>query len=525
MLSGRALWTYVGAVVFLFLLLYLPTRSSILIGDGGHFVDVARAGDPARLHYGEPSHMLQVFLARATWLGFARIGLPVPLTGVSVGISLIGTLAAIVFFGLVAARLLQTPAAAWAGAALFGTSLHTSTQWNGELYGLALGFVIAGLFFALRGRLFLPAMLWALSVFSHSEFTLAAPAFAAAVWMARPETPDKRATVQRILVLGAVAAASCILLVLFGGWAAGKWADTPSLVAWLRQSFATRQPDMADRPEIVRALKGLFTAFSVAGHFWRDLLTGRGPGTPVFRLAAAGGLLVTALTGVMLLASMARRQVVVFALIWLIPFHVLINWWFIPTTEKYHAGALPGFVLLLVAGLVAIAARLRPHARYLLYGVYIVACAGLNYVGAVLPMHALGRDTVAAGQQIRRLVAERAGKPVFIACDDPRFLVESGAPFLRLRSVWTGSVPEIRQAIVAWTSDRLREGKEPYLVGRWCLPEEWKTSASKEPFDLLFLQQSFKLVPTGITQLPISYSVPTNPFSWTWGDVVRLEPN
>ena len=76
-MKGSTLARYVVTVVIGFGALYLLTRSSILIGDGGAFVVVARAGDPALLHYGEPSHFLQVPLARGIWLALGRLGLPV----------------------------------------------------------------------------------------------------------------------------------------------------------------------------------------------------------------------------------------------------------------------------------------------------------------------------------------------------------------------------------------------------------------------------------------------------------------
>jgi len=95
---------------------------------------------------------------------------------------------------------------------------------------------------------------------------------------------------------------------------------------------------------------------------------------------------------------------------------------------------------------------------------------------------------------------------------------------LRLRSVWTGTIPEIQEKVRSWTAARLQDGDEPYLVGRWCFPEEWKTTWSKAPFDLLFLEQSFALIPTRIADIPITEPVPTNPFSWRRGDIIRLAP-
>ena len=71
---GRPLVCYVVAILIAFASLYLLTRSSILIGDGEHFVSMSRVGDPSALHYGEPSHFLQVPLARAIWLAVFRGG-------------------------------------------------------------------------------------------------------------------------------------------------------------------------------------------------------------------------------------------------------------------------------------------------------------------------------------------------------------------------------------------------------------------------------------------------------------------
>ncbi len=523
-MRGRRLAWYVTVASIGFAALFLLTRSSILIGDASRFIYEAGAGDPAHIHYAEPSHFLQVPLARAIWLGLAKIGVAVNLTGVSIAISLAGTLTAIVCFGLIAAEVLAAPEAAWIGALLFGTSLHIFTQWNGELYGLALGFVTVAIFRTLHGRVVLPALLWSLSILSHSDFVFAAPVLTLSLWLASPDSAPIDVRVRRAAVLLGTAAASTSVALLSLSWTLAKWTDAASLAAWLRRSYDARQADVAAYPEVGRALKGLLTAYTVAGHFWRDILTRRGAGGAAFTLAAGVGLLVIAATGVLLAASVRQRRVLLFGLTWLVPFHVLVNWWFVPTVEKYHAGALPGFVLLVTGGLVTAASRLSARKRLLVAGGYVTACAGLNLFAVVLPMQALGRDTVRAAAELRLFSQTRGGRAVFIACDDSPVLVDAGTPFFRVRSVWSGSVQDIQQALVGLTKDRLREGKEPYLVGRWCLPEEWKTTSSKAPFDLFFLEQSFNIVPTGITGIPIAHTVPTNPFTWTRGDVIRLEP-
>jgi hypothetical protein len=521
---GRGLASYAGAVSLGFALLYVLTRSSILIGDGASFISVTRAGDPAHIHYGEPGHFLQCPLARAVWRMLDAPAMPIPLETVFLGISLLGTVIAIVCVGLIAAELLHTPSAAWLAAVLYGTSLHSWTQWNGELYGLALGFVAAGLFLALRGWVVVPAVLWAFSVLSHSEFVMAAPAFVVTVWMAQRSDMTTLAKLRKASLLMAIAAASTLVVMLLGSWALGKWSDATSLVEWLARSYRARQQDVAAIPQVGRAIKGLLTAYTVAGHYWRDILTGRGQfGNPLFLPFAAAGLLVLVCTGTLVIAAARRRSFFFSVLAWLLPFHILVNWWFVPTVEKYHAGALPGLVLLVTGGLVAVGTRMPPRRRFLLFGGYAVGCAALNLLGAVLPMQALGRDTRRAESELRELADRRQGRAVFIACDNSKVIVGAHVTYLRLRSIWTGTVPEIQQRVISWTEDRLREGKEPYLVGRWCLPEEWKTTSSKQPFDLFFLGSRFTMTPSGIAGVPISETVPTNPFNWTKGDVLRLE--
>jgi hypothetical protein len=516
---------YVAIMVVGFAILYLVTRSSLPIGDRPAFIDAARTGNVADFLYGNPSHFMQVPLSREIWLAASATGVPLPLEGIFLALSVIGTLAAIVFVGLIAREVTGSEAAAWLAAIIFGTSLHAWTQVNGEQYGLALGFVSTALWCALRGRIVAPALLWALAVIAHSEFMMAAGVFAMVAWTTSQSPASTGSKMRRSAAVLLLAGSTTCLALLVWSWALGKWSAPTSLVTWIHGILSVNTTYAETQPEILRAAKGLVTALTVAGHFWRDIMTGRAPlGDPVFVLEAGIGLVVLLLTGVFLLAATSRRRAFVFALAWLLPFHVLGNWWFQPTVEKYHAGALPGFVLLVTAGLVAIGEQIRPRQRQWLFLSYVCATAGLNFFGALRPMQLLGQDTARAEREVRQLAETRGGRAVFITCDAPGAVLGAGVPYLRLRSVWTGSVPEIEQALIRWTSDRLGEDKEPYLVGRWCFPEDWTTTWSKEPFDLLFLERSFKSVPTSIVGLPMSRGVSTNPFSWTRGDVTRLEP-
>jgi hypothetical protein len=520
--AGRRLAVFAVSLVLGFAALYLVTRAPIIGGDALAFLELAASGDAAKIHYGESGHFIQVPLAHALWTAGRAIGLPVSVEGVFVGISLVGTLAAIVFFGLIAAETMRSPAAGWIGAILIGTSLNPAVHWNGELYGLALGFVCAALYGSLRRRLLVPAILWGLAILSHVEFVLAGPAFGWAIWQAAGM--DTRQKVRRAIAMLALAGATSWIVLLVGARIIGKWTDLPSLIDWLQRSSEGRQLYMASYPEVHRAAKGLLTAFTVGGHYLRDVLTARGTVGAWFIVAFAAGVLIIAATVVFLVAALRHRRLALFALLWLLPIHVLVNWWFVPTVEKYHAGALPGFVLLVTGGLILLTRRLAVRTRTAVFVVYVGACAALNLFGALLPMQAFGRDTLIGRDEVRRFVDERGAKAVFLACDEPKVLVLARIPYLRIRSIWTRPVPEMQAALTAWVAEQLRDGKEPYLLGRVCLPEEWKTTWSKAPFDLYFLKQSYRITPTAIRNVPLANSVPSNPFTYTWGDLVRLEP-
>lgn len=518
-----ASWTtrYVATLLTGFIPLYLVTRSSILIGDGEAWITAA-ALEGLEGYYGAPGHFLQAPLARSVWLALGMLGLPAPLDVVFLAFSFLGTLTAIVFVGLIAAELLRSKTAAWLGALLFGTSLVAWTQWNGELYGLALGFATAGLFFALRGRILVPACLWAFAVLSHFEFALAAPAFVVAVWMAHSTAPTDRKLLMASLLLG-LAATISVFLLLVGSWSIGKWENMPTLVEWLRYNLFTIHERDLKGPDVIRAMKGLLTAHTVAGHYWRDILTGRGPWDNLwFVPASAIGFLILVATGALIAAAAWQRRLALIAVTWLIPFHVLFNWWFVPTVEKYHAGALVGLTLLITGGLMHLGARLQMSARYRLYATYVIACAGLNLIGAVLPMQAIGREIDSATAAIHQLNDEHGGKIAFLSCDDQMALGQ--VRYLRIRSIWTGTVSEIQDGIVSWTRARVSEGDQPYVLDRWCWPEEWITEWSQERFDLFFLKRDFDLTATRVTAVPVARSVTTNPFSWRRGDVFRLDP-
>jgi len=528
--TGDGSWTSWPRALLLaagFAVIYVTTRSSILIGDGLAFVETVRGGDPAQFLYGCPNHLLQVPLARATWLALGALGLPAPPVYVWVGLSLIGTLGAIVFIGFLAAELMRTPTAGWLAALLFGTSLHSWTQWNGEEYGFAMAYASAGLLFALRGRIMAAALLWACSVLSHAEFFMAAPAFAATVWLSRDKPRSATAKLRRATWLMALAGASTVAGLLLGSRLLGKWHDLPSLLAWLQYALDLNRTYAMTSPEFARAAKGLVTAFTVAGHYWRDIVTGRGAFShPWFLPALTFGLVVLVLTAACLAAAVSQRRLFVFALLWVLPFELLGNAWFTPTVEKYHAGALPGFVLLVTGGLVYLSSRLPARRGATVCAGFVVICAGLNLFGAVLPMQALGRDTRQATQQLRGLNDQYQDRAVLVTCDGGNALPvwHAGIEYLRLRSIWKGSLPEIQAAIVSWTRDRVAEGKIPHLLERWCYPEEWRTTASKAPFDLYFLERHFRLTPTSIIGVPVAQPATTDPFTWRRGDIVRLDP-
>jgi hypothetical protein len=299
----------------------------------------------------------------------------------------------------------------------------------------------------------------------------------------------------------------------------------PTFQAWLWRSYAERHRYLGE-PEldVARAVKGLFTAFTAGGHFLRDILTGRGHlADPKFVVLSVGGVVVLIATLVCLAGSLLKPRALVFGLVWLLPFHTLLNWWFVPTVEKYHAGALPGFVLIVTAGLVALTSRMAERSRAVACAGFIGLCAAVNLFGVVLPLRAWGRETVLAEQKIRALNEEHHGRVVFVACDQIRSVAHAGVQFLRLRTSWKNDEAQDRQTALEWTQARFSEGDEPYLIGRYCHPDDWNIAWSKTPFDLFFLDQYFRRVPTAITGVPIDQIVATDPYTWITGDVYRLE--
>jgi hypothetical protein len=234
--------------------------------------------------------------------------------------------------------------------------------------------------------------------------------------------------------------------------------------------------------------------------------------------------MVILLTGLCVAAAAWHRRTFAFGLLWLLPFHTMVNWWFVPTVEKYHAGALPGLVLLVTAGLIRIGARMPAPARRVLLGSYMAACAALNVWGVALPLQSVGERTIEASRDIRALYTASGERAIFVACADPKSVVAAGVPLHKMRSVWVGTVPEIQAALVAWISARLDGGQPVYVVGRWCFPEDWKTSSSKAPFDLYFLEAFFQMVPSPVMDIPVGENVATNPFTWTQGDILSVAP-
>jgi hypothetical protein len=527
LLGRRWCLTYAGSLVAVFVPLYVLTRPLLLISDGAAWVREATLADPSRTWYGFPTYFLQIPLAAWSWRVLHALGLPVTVEGVHLGVSLAGTLTAIIFVGLIAATLLRSREAAWLAAILFGASLNPWTQWNGELSGLAVGFTAAGLFFALHDRLARAVAFWALSVLSQINFIYATPVFVLAAWMAGPDGRPAGTTLRRAAGLPVVAGTATLLLFLIGSRAVGKWHDLPGLVVWLSASFATVERSVLKTPDVARAVKGLLTAYTAAGHSLLNVIARpEAFESPGFVPALVIGSVLVAVSVAFVLAASRVRRLVLFALVWLVPFEALFNWWWAPAEEEYHTGALPGLVLLVAAGLWHCARRLPARRRYALYGGYVAVFAGLNLFTAILPRQALAADSLEAGEDIRRLMEARSDRAVLVTCDGGNVTAvrNAGIEYLRIRSIWKGSVPEIQQAIRAWVDARRAEGKEPYMLGRWCYPKYWKTAWSKEPFDLYFLERDFRLIPAGITAVPTDQFSVTDPFTWGRGDVVRLDP-
>jgi hypothetical protein len=514
---------YAAVVIAVFVPLYLLTRSDFLISDGPSRVMAARSGDHADIQYFYPLYVLGVPLINLVWVSLTKLGLTVSVESVLLGLSLCGTVAAIVFMGLIAAQIAGTRSAAWLAAALFGTALNPWTQWNGELSGWSAGFGAAALYLVLRNRTVAPALLWALAVLSHVDFVLLAPVLVLAVWMGEDRAGTTRAKIGRAVSLVVVAATVTLLFLFIGSWLAGKWHDTTELATWLGLPVLF-ESHVQRKPEVFRAIKGFVTAYTVAGHHLRNVLTGRGTfDNPAFVGAVAVGLVLLVVTGVLIVSAVRQRRAALFALTWLLPFHVLYNWWYAPTMEEYHTGALPGLVLLITAGLLQLGLKMSRPWRSAFFVSYIAACFGLNLVSALLPMKAAAAAVATSSAQLRQLSAERNGRIALVTCDGGPAVEGTGIEYLRIRNHWKRSVPDIQNTIRSWIEARIGEGKEVYVQNGRCLPDEWVTPPHPS-FDLSFLERDFRSTRTPITGIFVPHSSPTDLLAWSREDLVRLEP-
>jgi hypothetical protein len=520
----RARLLYAVGSVALFLPLYLLTRSRLLISDGPAFLAVARAGDAAAMLYGDAAHFLQIPLSHAWWRAMERVGLGVPIEAVYLGIGLVGALVSIIFVGLIAGELLGPGAACWVAGVLFGTSLVSWTQWNGELYSLALAFATAAVYASLRGQGLVAAVLFAFTAAAHSEFVLMAPVFLVSTWIVAPADMPALQRLLRGVVMLVVAGMFGIVVIVAGGWFIGKWHDVATLTGWFGAAFG-RRSDHISGPEVLRAAKGLLTAFNVGGHVAGDIIRRHGPaGRLPFMLAAAVALPILATTVVLAAGAVRRPRLFVLAAAWLLPIHLLFNWYFAPAVEEYHAAALPAFVLLVTGGLFSVATTARTRLRRSLVALYVVLCAGLNLFAGVLPMKAYAEDAIRGARDVAALNKASANGAVFVTCTDYAPIALAAVVYLNVYRSWVRhhSLPPVESDVSAWVTQRFAEGRDVYVVGRSCPLHEWTADAPHPEFSLGFLDGRFQFTETAVKGLPRISDSATNPFSWTRVDVYRL---
>ncbi len=515
-------WRFAAILVISLVTLYAVTRSTVLPGDVLRFVQEAAKGDKDAPQLANPGHVLQVPLARGVWLGLAHLGVAASMEHVMAAIAMISTACAAVFIGWIALALVGTRAAAWTAAVLYGLSLHSGVMSNGEQYGLPIAICAAGIWLALSGIALWPGVLFGVSMMGHAEFFFAAPALCVATWYGRADL-DARARVWRACRECVTGAAVTGVGTLALTYYLKKWTGPASLMAWIVGHLRTDHQYTVSVPEPFRALKGLATALTFGGHVWRDALTGRGSVTELSFLLQmiAGLILLTAIVGGVWMARRDRRLLVL-AGVWLLPFHVGGNWWIESTVEKYHGGALPALVLLVTGGWCVWMARWTPERQRLTLAGLVCVSGLLNYTGAVWPIRDLGIRRAAAAAALDALPGGTSGRRAIASCDLTPAVDASRTDVLRIRSYWTGTVPQIQDAIQVWVDARLREGSAVYLYGSTCYPEEWITDWSKDRFDMLFLRRAFQVSDPLVRDAPQHETVATNPRSWKRADVRRV---
>jgi hypothetical protein len=434
------------------------------------------------------------------------------------------------------------------GALFYGSALGPWFYWNGELEVLAVAFSLAALDRLTQDKLsvsdiVLAGVFWGLSVLSHAEMVLAALPFVAE--LARKPAGRRRAVFLAVLLClsGATTALSGLLI---GGAIIGKWHDVPSLYRWLFGESATVVGTYAEGYGFwpaAKALKGLFTSFSAAGHVLADLMRGRvETASSAFLVALLPSILVVAGAVWFIARGLRLRGPAIVPGVWISAFLLLFNFYYQPAQEEYHIASTAPFVLLIGLGMWEwLRGDRGPSSwkRLVCIGFLIIHIA-LNLLGSIIPAKlSIHRNIAAAGELKHFSARSEKGeeKALILACEDENVIRWAGQDYLRVRTLTSEkravSAEELRIHIRSRLVDEARRGRTILAVNRGCKADYWndlRTLAGKSPlpeeivrfqFDFLFLDFNFWRLEE-VRWFYLNPTSQTNPFNWRRGELYLL---
>jgi hypothetical protein len=314
-----------------------------------------------------------------------------------------------------------------------------------------------------------------------------------------------------------------VFLFAYGGLM-GAWTSFGEFSGWLERAYGLRLRTIVE-PHPIRALRGLVTAYSAAGHVVGEILTGRSPSlVGTFAFTALLAAVVLAATAAFAVRALRCRPVAAVAAGLILLVHVGFNWWLWPTIELYHGVALLGVVALVGCG-AAMWSRELPGRRLAVAG-YLAACVVLNLTVSVLPVQAYGRDLERAEAVFRHLNDTAGGRLVVMTCTVNTALRRSGARGLEIRRVWDADERVVQSALVSRLRAAQAAGDAVYALGRECMPWEWRVDVPRTNLAVdRLLADDFTWVQTRALRLPTNPGVSqTNPLGWRTADLYELRP-
>lgn len=536
MKKARSYWV----ALFLFIPLYHFTKSPLLASDAEGWIQRATNPSTSEFHYGATGHFLQMPLSHHLHLIAQAVGLDFSVRQIFLAICFWSAIGSLFFFYFFLQHWFRFHDKAkekdWiplAGTVLYGTSFAPWVYWNGELFALSLLSIFGSLYFLSKKRFVVAGLSWAVAVLAHSEFSLLAPAFAFFLFLENRRQQDDRwffPYIKQSFSFFAFSGCATAIILVAGGYLLHKWHDPTSLFQWFQADLAKRTFWLGSGLQPLKAMKGLITSVTVAGHYLGEFLKGWRPHQYWELFSLIWSLAQVALVFLLSALSMFRWRVFLFSLLWILPLQLLLNWRFLPAVEEYHSASQPALSFMLLAG--ALVAADRMNSKKILIAIYVFQFFFLNLFLGILPLKNFGDRVLLASEWF-----ERNPQAAVLVCDAQTFLEKSRIETFRIKGMAREGNPnliEIQSAILSWVDSKISEGKEVYTLGNRCEAEYWSTERVSIGLPTLakdithmnfsFLEKKYFIETANLNSLPLNAVVATNPITWKTETLYKIKP-